>query len=638
MTNAITQSRRQALVSKLAKSLGDQSTTKAINEVDEWQQPGNLKHKSSSFIRGPFSVFAIDQQSSSKDDRWSRSGTEGSPSGSVPTDVDGSGQGHAAGTKPFSSVTDCELSHETAVQDVLNEPIDSTSATGPFLALSPSQEPLDFYDTDFASLFPPTSPQAFMKGTPSELWDYWLPTLSIPPSPSALSSVQISKSDGLLSQMEPLLRHYKERVLEPAADLRKWRKSPWQLLFWPCALETYGEIKLWNTASHPRSAVLYAILANSAYHLHATERCDDKWREFGLKYQNKAKRLLFQALQDEILGVARAKYKELLMAILSVAMVSLFDKPEAFKGYLLAAEYVIRHRGLHKQNSVKARTLQHMYTHLRILTEGTCTFADCISEFTGLNHHAVAPAVLPKFEMLGNPQGNDLRLDGTTNNDNDIHLATPKPSEDALYSTIYGIPESLMCLLSRIVACANEKDKLRKVASFDAPPSDLLQKHLQTLEHDMWSWKIPTKPSRPEAHKFPALSSEGGVDSIDSKLSGAMHQAVIIYFYRRVYDTDAMVLQEQVRRCLDELQPCIDHTARDQDFATSVAWAAYVAACGAVTTELRDRALAHLEAIDSQGVILTPKPTVQISKFWQRRLERGLVAAGERSVPVSTAA
>lgn len=122
--------------------------------------------------------------------------------------------------------------------------------------------------------------------------------------------------------MEPLLRHYKERVLDPAADLRRWRKSPWQLLFWPCALETYGEIKLWNTASHPRSAVLYAILANSAYHLHATERCDDEWREFGLKYQNKAKRLLFQALQDEILGVARAKYKELLMAILSVAMVS----------------------------------------------------------------------------------------------------------------------------------------------------------------------------------------------------------------------------------------------------------------------------------------------------------------------------
>ncbi|KAG8406389.1 hypothetical protein J3458_021224 [Metarhizium acridum] len=213
--------------------------------------------------------------------------------------------------------------------------------------------------------------------------------------------------------------------------------------------------------------------------------------------------------------------------------------------------------------------------------------------------------------MVGNPQRKDLSLDGTTSNvNNDIHLETPNRAENPLYSSIYGIPESLMCLLSRIVACATEKNKLRKVASFDAPPSDLLQKHLQTLEHEMWSWKIPTELSQPEAHESPGLASEGDVDIIEAKLSGAMHQAVIIYFYRRVYDTDAMVLQQQARKCLDALQPCIDLKARDQDFTTSIAWAAYVAACGAVTTELRDRALAYLEAIDSQGVILTPKPTV----------------------------
>jgi hypothetical protein len=151
--------------------------------------------------------------------------------------------------------------------------------------------------------------------------------MSIPRSPSSLTLDQAADVDGLRHQMEPLLRHYKERVLDPAAQLRKWRRSPWQMLFWPCALETWGEIQLWNTAPHARSAVLHAILANSAFHLHATEQSDGKWRDFGLKYQNKAKNFLFQALQGEILGVAQPKYKELLMAILSVAMTSV-GRPE----------------------------------------------------------------------------------------------------------------------------------------------------------------------------------------------------------------------------------------------------------------------------------------------------------------------
>lgn len=126
--------------------------------------------------------------------------------------------------------------------------------------------------------------------------------------------------------------------------------------------------------------------------------------------------------------------------------------------------------------------------------------------------------------------------------------------------------------------------------------------------------------------------------TVDITLSRAMHQAVIIYFYRRVYDTDAMVLQEQVRKCLDDLEPCMGQKAGDQDFATSIAWATYIAACGAVTPDLRQRALGYLDKIDSHGVMLTPKPVAQISRFWQRRLERGLFSPGEHGIPVGTAA
>ena len=299
---------------KLARSLGNKTPTKAINELDEWQCPGESDTGDSSLARGPFSVFVLGQGDSPKD---SDSSSNATPKTSTQFD-----DSYPEGQIFSSSNSDGSLLFEHDMQEILSRPIDGTDFTSSLVPLSPFKTTFNFDNADFATLFPPNSPRSFMPITPPALWDYFSSTTGVPSSPSALSRDQISDPHGLLHQMEPLLRHYKERVLEPAADLRKWRRSPWQILFWPCALETYGEIKLWNSAAHPRAAVLYAILANSAFHLHATERSGSKWQDYGLRFQRQAKQLLFQALQDEILGIAHAKYKELLMAILSVAMVS----------------------------------------------------------------------------------------------------------------------------------------------------------------------------------------------------------------------------------------------------------------------------------------------------------------------------
>lgn len=320
--NCVLESRRQALVSKLTKSLGRQSLTKAINDVDEWDGPEESDNADSSLTRGPFSVFAMSQEACSKNTPSCSSTVETSSSESVQSHVNKSDDSHTAAGVRLSTSQDWKLSFDQDLEGLLDEHIGGTNDTASMLTLSPHKASLDFYNADFASMFPPGSPKLFMQGPSPELWDYYSSNLSVPFSPSSLALDQASDVDGLRSQMEPLLRHYKERVLEPAAEIRQWRRSPWQILFWPCALETYGEMKLWNTAPHARSAVLHAILANSAFHLHTTEQSDGKWHDFGMKYQNTAKKLLFQALQDEILGVAKAKYKELLMAILSVAMVS----------------------------------------------------------------------------------------------------------------------------------------------------------------------------------------------------------------------------------------------------------------------------------------------------------------------------
>ena len=103
------------------------------------------------------------------------------------------------------------------------------------------------------------------------------------------------------------------------------RKSPWQILFLPRALETFAEISLWNEASHTRSTILYALLANSAYQLHHIQRPDYSgpgWLDIAARHQRASKQHLQIALKAETSGPRQAEYKDLLMAILAVAMVS----------------------------------------------------------------------------------------------------------------------------------------------------------------------------------------------------------------------------------------------------------------------------------------------------------------------------
>ena len=124
---------------------------------------------------------------------------------------------------------------------------------------------------------------------------------------------------------EPLLRFYRERITDPTSPMQARRKSPWQILFLPRALETFAEISLWNEASHTRSTILYALLANSAYQLHHIQRPDYSgpgWLDIAARHQRASKQHLQMALKAETSGPRQAEYKDLLMAILSVAMVS----------------------------------------------------------------------------------------------------------------------------------------------------------------------------------------------------------------------------------------------------------------------------------------------------------------------------
>lgn len=123
-----------------------------------------------------------------------------------------------------------------------------------------------------------------------------------------------------------LLRYLRENVLGGPTPPTGPRVSPWRKILLPCALETFAELSLWNTTSYTRLSILYTLLAKSAHHLHRSSAHDAqlsaRWRDVALNHRRDAQKHLSLALGREVEGENRAKYTELLMAMLGVGYVS----------------------------------------------------------------------------------------------------------------------------------------------------------------------------------------------------------------------------------------------------------------------------------------------------------------------------
>ncbi|KAK2015213.1 hypothetical protein LZ32DRAFT_645910 [Colletotrichum eremochloae] len=426
-----------------------------------------------------------------------------------------------------------------------------------------------------------------------------------------------------------LLRYYKS--METSSSVKGVRTSPWKLLILPCALETFAELSLWNTTSHTRHTILCALLAKSAFHLHHSlnrggVKRTSQWSDVGKNYQIRAQSHLKQALQSESNGPSQANYNEILMAILATAMVSvMYNGSRAVKTFLLDAERLIRLRGLAMPKAFHMRVLHHVYTHLRVIAESTDIAIDSAK---GQVQAAPDMAVtLRKFRVAEDCLGADLDLSREKPTEvgySDIHLDISGHWPITMYPDIYGIPESLMTLLSQTISFANEKGKLEAIAMSDPRISMALARHVKQLEQNIWSWSLSSAdmesgPSRPLelVTKHTRLVDH----PVAKSLTLAMHQALIIYFYRRVYNMSAMVIRDAVQKTLDYLQPCMEEAAADDhEFAASIGWAGFVSACEATTPDLQERGRRILKVIDDKGVIFgadTPSTLAQHSRQYK---------------------
>ncbi|KAK7221379.1 hypothetical protein V2G26_009382 [Clonostachys chloroleuca] len=431
-------------------------------------------------------------------------------------------------------------------------------------------------------------------------------------SPNSASPIRVALADAPF-----LLRHYKKHIDASSTAMRAKRISPWQLLFLPCAFQTFGELTSLGDTSNVRIAILSAILSRSAFHYSKTiAEADDAqhWQSVGMNHGLSAQYYLQEALKQDMAKPEETNYHDLLMAFLAIALTLLYQGGQAPRCLLRDAERLICFRGYTSHKSQHTRILHHLYTYLRVLIESAPSADQAQDNEVGIITPAT-PHKSTKFRITEDTLNVGLDPDYEKTADvgyGDMHLELQGRWRETLHSTIHGVPESLMTLLAQTTSLANEVAHLHRRIPHDANLSLKFRLHTKTLEEQIWSWNLD-----PDVQMASGQDSNQSIQNLidcpqTQSMIRALHQALTIYFYRRVYDVSPRVLQDNVHQALTNLEACMEEIAADEHFTPCLAWTTMITASAAILTKYRKRALNCVEIIDGIGFHYTGRTLKEV--------------------------
>lgn len=299
-----------------------------------------------------------------------------------------------------------------------------------------------------------------------------------------------------------LLSNYKDTVITNYLSPLIRAKTLWHVLHVPTSLATLGSITMGDDPRHASLAIFYAMLSISAFCLRGESlgNAGSFWSSKGMDFKAKAQRHLAQMLRDLCEGPKRSKYKQVLMAFLTMATATLFaGDAEHAPLYLYDTDRFIRLKGPSKPKSRKVRLLHHQYGFLRLLYESTqladsssrtstgtwrCTmaFAD---EMSARRDRSFRLARWNK--ELGQKM---LEIKDRERGENDLLLQDPGRWDATMYPEMFGVPESLLALLSQTIRLANERDVAKKNPGDDSLSWQEFSSRAQSLEKCISSWQV----------------------------------------------------------------------------------------------------------------------------------------------------
>ncbi|CAG7557537.1 unnamed protein product [Fusarium equiseti] len=478
-------------------------------------------------------------------------------------------------------------------QQIIRQPLDwikvlDTLPVGDWL--SPGQLDLpDWWDSTVVGPWPdgstitpkPPSPIPLLPVVRMEPRDLAVSQPSPGPGPVVDSSVP---QDAVL-----LVKHYATTVLRGLTPYRH-SKTPWHILFLPHAKGCLAALTLGEKMDHASLCAFYGTLSISGFSLGGIYD-SNKWLEQGKTYYQQAQLHIRAMLRTAYDMPKRAKYKSILMALLTMVQIEVLsgNRDEA-EYYFLETEKFIRLRGLKRRKSRKVRLLHHCYAFERLSHESTFTESRLNLDHRNRVREAIEASDARPYSLdnlsfrLTTWRDLDqemLKVKGQVEGENDLHLQHPGIWSATLYPEIFGVPELHLFMLSLVIRLARVKGQNQEEAiplkEFMARAKAVERwiKQLHVLRQSLWTAETPADPEQQQS-----------LDLLNS-LADTMQHALSVYFYRRIYDLDPAMLEKHVLGVRDRLLEFDDSDAGMGYGSLRLIWPAFVAACETDDVDIR---------------------------------------------------
>ncbi|CEI70632.1 hypothetical protein FVEN_g879 [Fusarium venenatum] len=442
------------------------------------------------------------------------------------------------------------------------------------------------------------------------------PLVDPSPSPGPLVEDDVPR-DAVL-----LIKHYSTTVLRGLTPYRH-SKTPWHILFLPHVKNCLAALTLGDEMDHASLCAFYGTLSISAFSLGGIYN-SKKWLNQGKTYYRQAHYHIRMMLKTAYNLPKKAKYKSILMALLTMVQISVLsgNKDEA-EYYFLETEKFIRLRGLNRRKSRKVRLLHHCYVFERLSHESSFTDSRLNLDHRNQVREAIEASDARVYSLdnlsfrLTSWRDLDqemLKVKGQEEGENDLHLQHPGIWSATLYPEIFGVPELHLFMLSLVIRLAREKDENQDEAiplkefMGRAKAVERWIKQLHILRQSIWTAETPVDPEQQQS-----------VDLLNS-LADTMQHALSVYFYRRIYDLDPGMLEKHVLGVRDRLLEFDDSDAGMGYGSLRLIWPAFIAACETNDTSVRDSFSRWFErSAKKSGLRIFTETIERIKNVWNGR-------------------
>ncbi|KAL6914926.1 hypothetical protein FSST1_012686 [Fusarium sambucinum] len=443
-----------------------------------------------------------------------------------------------------------------------------------------------------------------------------LPLVDPSPSPGPLVEDDVPR-DAVL-----LIKHYSTTVLRGLTPYRH-SKTPWHILFLPHVKNCLAALTLGDEMDHASLCAFYGTLSISAFSLGGIHN-SIKWLHQGKTYYQQAHYHIRMMLKTAYDLPKKAKYKSILMALLTMVQVSVLsgNKDDA-EYYFLETEKFIRLRGLNRRKSRKVRLLHHCYVFERLSHESSFTDSRLNLDHRNRVREAIEASDARVYSLdnlsfrLTSWRDLDqemLKVKGQEEGENDLHLQHPGIWSATLYPEIFGVPELHVFMLSLVIRLAREKeenqDEAMPLKEFmgRAKAVERWIKQLHILRQSIWTAEKPMDPEQQQS-----------VDLLNS-LDDTMQHALSVYFYRRIYDLDPGMLEKHVLGVRDRLLEFDESDAGMGYGSLRLIWPAFIAACETDDKRVRDSFSRWFErSAKKSGLRIFTETIQRVKNVWDGR-------------------